>query len=266
MAIAETVLRILTVYALKGATLAGDQVLDDPGDPAEAADTAAAPLLAVFTGRAIGQVDGTDLIGQDLELDLTVQSYIPAGVTVEAAGKPISIDVRGSGGSLALGVLERQIIRALLAGKSPWCEAWRDLVLSISESTGQNFFMHRGEGDAQVRMVAREITLRLAPLADPPLGGPLPEPYLVALELMRGVAGLEPIVAWIEAEAAGPEGLHEWQRQQAELGTTRRGIAGLGLAPADRPADFPAVPFEGFTVGTDPDNPDFSSDAPEALL
>ena len=96
MSLTATVVRIATVMALRGATLAGERVLDAPVDPLTDAIDARGPLIAVFTGDRHGEVEGRDILGANETLDLTIQVYLPAGAEVLIGGQTLRTDSRGS--------------------------------------------------------------------------------------------------------------------------------------------------------------------------
>lgn len=229
MSLAALVLRIATVYALRGETLAKDRVLDEPLDPLEDAIGASGPVIAVFAGGISSTIQGRDLIGAETELDLVIQTYLPDGIEASAAGRTIKLDARGSGAAMALNVIERQITRTLAGGSSAWAELWRRFALRIVSSEAQPFILRQGDGGGAVRASAREITLAVETLCDPPIGEPLPELWTDVFAEMRKHAELAAVVDWLELEAVSPGELPAWRQAQASLGLSGPGVSGIGL-------------------------------------
>lgn len=229
MALAALFLRLATVLALKGQTLAGDSVGDSQINPIDQrAKDNRAPALVVYTDDAVvDQIVGRDMLTGDRQLQLSIEMVVASEVAGEVEGESsVIIPETDEGLELSLNLIERQILRALQAGSSPWAEIWRTLIVRVRKIESQ-----RGAGLKDgVRFAARQMVLTIEPMAEPGFGQAAVgvwRAFLDQLALEPDLAGLVPL---LEAEILG-EAIPNWKIAQALLGLTNQGIEGIGLPP-----------------------------------
>jgi len=252
MGITSIALQYLTVAALRGATLAGDAVQPGAIDALDV-DVArmAKPLIAVFIGEDDRKVQGKELIGGEHRVELLIQAFLPAEVDVSVNGAPLRINSREGASDLVMGVLRRQIDRALSASDSDAANLWRILVAEIETTSAIPFLFQITE---QVRIAANESSyLCRLTVNEPSFGAPLESNFWQAvIAVFAADPDYAPVATWIAAEISAPEGIATWRVQQADLGLTQEAREGIGLGPLelpDAPSDEPP-PIDGATVDT----------------
>jgi len=247
MAFTALALRLATVLALRGRTIAGDRVMDSAITPVDqrVADERK-PALAVYTDDLSSTPEGRDLLSGDRSLQLVIE--IVVANQVEHEGEvTIIVPETDEGLELTINLAERQVLRALQAEAATWPDIWRGLVLKIIKVESQ-----RGAGEkGGVRFAGRQLLLTVQPLAEPGFGAPASgvwRDFLDALGLEPDFATLVPL---LEAEFEG-EPLTDWRQVQAMLGLTLDGVRGLGVAPVfDAAPDEDAPLFGRLTLAGD---------------
>jgi len=249
MSIAALTLQYLTVQALKGQTLAGDNVLGSPTDPHPGEDDLK-PIINVFTGDDDrDELEGTDILGANREIEITIQVYAPGAVSVDVGGTPQIIDPADSGGDILINMIWRQIERTFQASDSAWARLWRDLVVSIKKVTSQAYLFELDKQNA--RVPAREITYRVSTLSDPPYGGPLEYFWERLVAAFKSDPYLAPIGQWLEQEITAPGNLTPARKAQAALGLSDETAAAIGIMPlADNDAAATAFTVSDEQAGT----------------
>lgn len=260
MSIVTIALQILTAKALQDQTLAGSSVISEPVDPlAEDYQMSPNPIIAVFTGGdARGEVEGRDLLGANREVELSIQIYCPERVGISIDGFEAKISTRsGGGGDVVVGVIERQIERALLYSDTPAAVLWRKLVTKIKSAHSQPYLFEMSKG---ARLVAQEILYTIDAGGDPSYGVPIDEVGFWAdiVEFFAGDPVYAPIAAWIRFEIEGPEGGDAGRSRQADIGTTETAARFLSLRPL---VDTPNAAIEFAVVDTAPDGETIVVDA-----
>jgi hypothetical protein len=164
----------------------------------------------------------------------------------------VTIPETDEGLEFTINLIERQIVRCLIASAAPWSELWRQLVLKVEKIEGQ-----RGAGQKEgTRFAARQLVFTVQPIAEPGFGGEPSSVWAKFLELVAetpAIAALEPVVA----AAIKGEDLPDWRQAQALLGLTLDGIRGIGIAPVVEagPLEAAAVLQEITIVGDDGERP-----------
>jgi len=252
MGITSIALQYLTVAALRGATLAGDAVQPGAIDALDV-DVArmAKPLIAVFIGEDDRKVQGKELISGEHRVELLIQAFLPSEVDVFVNGQPLRINTREGAADLVMGVLRRQIDRALSASDSDAANLWRILVAEVETTSAIPFLFQITE---QVRISANESSyLCRLTVNEPTFGAPLASNFWQAvIAVFAADPDYEPVATWIAAEISAPDGMPIWRVQQAELGLTQEAREGIGLGPLElpeAPSDEPPQ-IDGATVDT----------------
>ncbi len=225
---------IATTRALKGATLAGANVIESPLDPIETVldKFDGQPVIAVYVGNEKHEIrsGALALLRGDKELQITVQIFLPEECTVSFEGQEFSLDTRGSGIEIAFATIWRQCSRALLMGGGVWPLLWQRFVSRITSIVTEPFLLEIGK----VRIAAREITISCMTADEPEFGSP-PE-YLWAdfVAALQAEADYGPAIADLVAfEIAAPAGLPSWQilRGWAGLSVETANALGVGALP-----------------------------------
>lgn len=247
MAFTALALRLATVLALRGHTVAGDRVMDSaitPVDQRVAAERQ--PALAVYTDDLSASPEGRDLLGGDRSLQLVIEIVVADQVEHEGEVS-ITVPETDEGLELTINLAERQVLRALQAEAGGWAEIWRGLVLKINKVESQ-----RGAGDkGGVRFAARQLVLTVQPLAEPGFGAVATGVWRAFLDQLALEADFAALVPLLETEFEGAA-LTDWRQVQALLGLTVEGVRGLGVAPVfDAAPDEDAPSFNRLTLAGD---------------
>lgn len=230
MSIARLALRLATVQALSGQTLAGSRVVDSSIDSLEdAVRKEPGPVILVFSDEASGTATGRDLLTAGGQTVLAIEIIVAGAVEAEGGGTTIMVPPTDAGLEITLDLIERQVRRALIAPAPAWAEMWRQLVARID-----NVKVVRGAGSRKgVRYAARRIEVHCEPLSDPMPGGPAEyvwADFLALMEADTGEDGLADLAPLVRVEIEG-DTLSDWAQVQAALGLTLSGVRGIGVAP-----------------------------------
>ncbi len=234
MSLVALAMRIATVRALTGATLAEARVYDSAIDPIDQTITEdRAPILVVLTDDDEATPDGRDIFNASRQIDLVIEVAVASRVTVANPDaeddeiQVIEIPHTDAGLEITINLIGRQIVRTLLSDQGPWANLWRRIVLSPSKITSK-----RGAGSEKgVRFAARQLTITTETLSEPPTGAQAEgfwADFLTAMEADAAVSNLAPI---IRAEIEGPS-LPDWRRFIADLGANPNTALALGFGPA----------------------------------
>lgn len=224
-------LRIATVRALRGRTLAGSRVLDSEIAPID--DIAAehpTPVIVVYTDDGHFRGAGRDLFGtsgdtrvdvgfQHLVIDIAMTQRMT--LTDEATGQQIEDavpPVTDAALEFNLDIIERQVVVALMdtAPAAKWAEMWRQLVLDIGDRESRRGASMR-DG---VRFAGRQIRLSCKIPKDPPAGVAIGPLWANFLSLAAEEADLAPILPLLNQAIAGAE-LTPDEALQSAYGLTR---------------------------------------------
>ena len=243
MALTALFLRLATVQALRGATLAGERVSDSSiGAIDQRAKDQRRPTLAVYAeDLTAGQLEGRDLLTGDRSLQITIEAVVADQLETEGGAEiTITIPETDEGLELQLNLIERQILRRLQADVGPWSEIWRALIVRF-----QKFESRRGAGQGDgVRFAARQLALTVEPLPEPGFGEEPQGVWRKFLDLLEAEPSLAPLAPMLEAEFLG-EALPDWRVAQAYLGLSAEGVAGMGVAPPFAAEPTEAAPLLG---------------------
>jgi hypothetical protein len=156
--------RLTVVRALRGATLAGDRVIDSSILSVEvAAKDHPKPFVVVYTDDLHRRQRGLDPGRRD---DLSIVLEI-GGTSTMVNDEAWSIPPTDAGLELSLDLIERQIAVALADEGNAWSELWRRL------HTGDpGWKSMRGSTDEGIRLAGRRITIDVDPIGEPAFGRP----------------------------------------------------------------------------------------------
>jgi hypothetical protein len=236
MSLAALALRVITVKALLGRTVAADRVYDSKIETIdELIRRQPAPLLVVSVDDADsrGSTEREPTLSGDDSLTLLLETAVsgPAEVVDDSAGVMISLPMQATSQGLeaTLDILWRQAARALsvTTTSAPWGNLWHEFVLKILRIEKRR----GGAADKGVRFASRFILISVQPIDDPQFGSPPDGPWATLLAAMAADANLAGLGELIAREIEEPAGLADWRVAQALLGITDAGIRGIGLAP-----------------------------------
>ncbi|MGE8942698.1 hypothetical protein ACO2I3_12355 [Leptospira interrogans] len=230
-------LRLATVRALRGRTLAGNRVADsEVAAIDDVAAEAAAPVVIVYTDGGSFTATGRDLYTtkgdgrvesgyQRLVIEIAVtQRMRVQGGEDEAHVQPET----DAAMEFTLDIIERQITTTLMSSIEPWAEMWRRFVMDIGpRESDRGTSMREG-----VRFAGRQITLSVSLPKEPPHGvspGPL---WTDFMSLAATDDSLAPVVPVLEAALAGTD-LADWRVLAGAYGLTEAEARALGIGPAD---------------------------------
>ena len=232
-------IRLATVRALRGKTLAGDNVIDSEyGAIDEMAGDKPKPFIIVYTDDAQYAVTGRDLYGtggSDRVDSGTQKLVIEIGLTQrmkvdeDKDGNPIVeavAPVTDAAMELNIDIIERQIMDALTDPRSDakWAEMWRRFVSAI-----KNKDVQRGASARDgVRFAGRQITLSVQLHKDPPAGETVRPLWADFLALAATDPTLALVLPVIEAVLTGNE-LNDYEMVRAAYGLTEREARALQI-------------------------------------
>ena len=233
MSLVSLALRVAVARALVGQTFAEARVYDSAIAPLDGVIAEERrPFIVVCSDQERAKITGRDVPGPEREIDLVLELALASFVPGEA-GVEVLIPHTDEGLEVALDLMVRQSLRAMLSGESVWSRVILALVPRLLKLETQ-----RGAGaDKGVRFAARQVRLVCDPIADPPFGQPVPSGspwtlWLAAAEADSATAPLRTLVT--EAITGAP--LPKWETVRSELGLTREAARGIGLMPIDETA------------------------------
>lgn len=252
-------LRVCVQEALRGATLAGDNVLDSQftaldldADGALRTDQDR-PFISVYTdGGRVGAGNGfLSLFGDDPTVELVIEAGISAAMLEQDPDSGVT-SIIGVGlpdtdanMELTLDLMMRQVADALVAPDSLWADLARELLGNVSSIERSRI----GQKQNGTRVAAQEVRITAGLLSDPvkgaDLAGSIYAKFLAALTAGSD-ARLRQIKIAFETALSGTA--VDWQLVQRELGLTDGQSAALGERPLPTaPGEDPGV-FETVTV------------------
>jgi hypothetical protein len=253
MSIVRSCLRLATVAALRDKTWAETRVLDSDNGPLEAAILAdPTPYIVVYTDDDNREeIEGFDLLAAKRTLVIVIEFGLASALAPSDGGPAMRIPATHGSFELALDIIERQIINALVHDPlSVWGALWRDLAMRFDLKTSSK---RGGSSEGGSRWAARQLLLHVDPVADPPAGVPFPDDHPVPLFLVAArAAGFGGAADLIAAELIAPTApaLPTWREAQAWLGLTEPAVRGLGLGPPMIPQEAESTITGLATEGT----------------
>lgn len=238
MILSGIALRIATVLALRGTTIAGDNVIDSPMLALDSLiDKFAGPVIAVATVES--ERRGLAARGR-------VELVIECGLVIQQSDTETAEFGKAATASelvTMVALFERSIINALGA-QSEAADLWRTLASPSlgNSSPGLEYSSLPGFTEDQ-RLAARQILMSVDVLPDPMPGDPIPEWMTRFLALIESDAEFAPIHGMLAAFLTG-QGQAEDLRESARLFLPSDTVRALGFGLMARRDDGSAVTLE----------------------
>ena len=253
MSLASLAVRLCTIEALRGQTLAGDTIEDSPEDPVSLALAASAPFIVVYSDSEVLHGAGSSLLtSADASphhlVDLTLHVFVPGDPTITLPNiQPVTLASRESGAALAIDLIYRQMEKALAVNDNTWANLWRRAVLGVRSIEAKAYLLQSDKG---VRVPAREIVMKLDVLDNPAFAGETSKFWPDFVAAMQGSDDLQDLAPVVAALVAG-DPLPAWRAEAALLGISAEDMAALGLGPMGGQPTDAEVPMSGAAI--DPD-------------
>jgi hypothetical protein len=240
MSLVALALRIAATRMLAGATLAEDRLFDSAIDPlAEALRTEPKPLIVVSTEQDESEKTGRDLLAGSGTLTLMLEFAVAGAGVADDGAAAVFVPTSDADLEIALDVMRRQAMRALMIGGGAWGDVFRGICVGYHKVTSR-----RGAGDDKgVRFAARVVLLECDTLAEPAFGAPLDPPWAAFVAQLRSDPETEGLGDFV-AEAIAGDVTPEWRRAADLLGISFEVATGIGIAPVVGP-EAPALATEG---------------------
>jgi len=197
MSLSRLALRIVTIAALRGRTLAGDAVRDSAFPALDCgAQEESHLILAVYTDDGNASPRNGDLLSGQAVLSLVIESAV--AICVPSQGTWV-IPATDAEKETTLDLLDRQIRRALMDPDTPWSRLWRGLV---AEVTAVAIRPSAREENGQ-RPASRQLEIQVTTLADPRPGHTATGVWADLLAELEADASLAPVAPLLRAEIEG---------------------------------------------------------------
>jgi hypothetical protein len=240
-------IRLAATRLLRGATWAGEDVLNSPVEPiAEVMSRAGAdprPVIGVFTSEVRSDPTGRDLASKSHTVEMAIFAYLPPKFT-PAGDDEIEIDHSGS--AFALDFIARQATLAIRVGTSPWNAIWNKIVLGYKDVAFKPVLVELDKG---VRVACTEISLTMQVIPEPDTGRGLYGVWGDLDTLMRSDPETLPLADTLKGLIEG-SAIPSWRVAQYQLAMSDVDIRAIGLAPQDttetgEPAELEDIAFSG---------------------
>ncbi len=220
-------LRVATVKALRGRTIAGDRVFNSAIDPLQLLDKTPQPVIVVYTEEDRASYHGRSMLTGSRQVTLAIHLVVGSRIATQDHGVLLQLADTDAGLEAQLDTLRYQIACLFDVVDSPWMELWHDLVTDyVGEET------RRGADNDGVKFAAREILLKVGTIGNmPPRLGPLDEDGLwaKAIALFRADPDLAHTGDWMAAVLEAGEPATERQTMASRLGLAPAVVDYLGL-------------------------------------
>lgn len=250
MSLSRLALRLVTVQALKNATLAGPRVYDSAVDPIDLqVQDRREPFAVVLTDDHTRTTEGRDLRHGndvcDLVIEIAVAARVQASVPGDGAPQEVVVPHTDAGMEMVLDLMGHQIAEALMGGTSPYAALWRDFAMTATKIAS----LRGAASDNGVRYAARQIVISCNLLSDPVRGEVAAQgPWAALLALMEASAELTGLGALLRHAIEGDALLPSEAVVASILGLSPATVDFIGLTPA-RDSGGAAVPVS--EIGTD---------------
>lgn len=236
MSFARLALRLATVKALAGVTIAGDRVRDSEiGQIEDIAENEAAPVIIVYTDDEEVDISRRDLSSHDGLQALVIQ--IAVTTRMKGGEAPLPPLLTSEGIEMTLDLIERQVLATLTGGQSAWAKVWRQLTPEIKKRRSR-----RGASAQDgVRFAGREIEISVKLPKEPnsdSVSGPVWADFFAAV---ADDADLAPVSASLQAIAVGDAALDVWLALRAAYGISEREAQALLIEPTPENFGAPAI-------------------------
>ena len=260
MSLIGLALRICTVKALTGRTMAEGRVFDSSIAPLDVkVEEAAGPLIVVYTDDEEITLEGKDMLLGRRDLALMIHFAVASKFEVNDGAVSVEMPHTDEGLEAALDFLRHDILTTLQCGTGEWSKLWRELVV-----TTMSLSVRRGASALKgLRFAGRELVVHVDTLADPAPSKEVRPFYEKLVEQLRSDPDLGGIADLFEERLKPDPALEAWQVMQAKLGLTQFGIGGSGLGPVQGlNVDETPLPLLDEVTLHDPDGVDLVVTAP----
>jgi len=247
MSVVGQALVMVLSRALKGRTLAGQRVLEQPIDPITELFPESAskgnPVIAVYCQESEGNPIALETQRGPTKVTIKAIGYIPP--VVEIQDEALTVKFENSGSGFVLSAMARQIDAALHVGNLTWVRLFRRLACSI-ESRKSRFLLIELENG--VRIPSIEVEYQIEAVQEPEMGVPLFGAWLdmdagLRAEGPEGVIVADMLKGLIEKPFDLPEHL-VWQNS---VNLTDAAAITSGLGPIVLDDDGNPIPLAGAT-------------------
>jgi len=249
MSLVPLALRIITVKALRGETYALGRVLDSSLDAIDMTVTKdKSPVIVVSSDdeEYANETGKLALNAAERSVDIVIESAVASMVEAPDGTQQLTIPHTDAGMEAVLGIMGRQILRALLTPATPWSDLWRRVVVGVPK-----VMIRRGAAAEQgVRFAARQMVICCRTLHEPPFGEPIGQGMFWddLLSLMAADDDLADLAKIIRGEIEGPA-LAFYDAAAAMLGISRGAAGKLGIGGLVPGGSVPAAPFSSVAFG-----------------
>lgn len=234
MSIVRQLIAVSAVQAMRGATIAGDNVCDSAVTAIDGMmEKRDKPVLLVSVEQVDQEKkDEPGLFARSSVAKIFVQAAVWSQVSIEDgenAGEFIAIGETDAAREATLNILDRQWRSALSDPRNPWADLFRRMVPFIVSVRDQRMV----DPESKARLAARFTEITVHAIEEPAFGAGIPEDIeagLAMLEATSCYAHLGPI--WRRLLATEDV---DWRATQARIFASDVVMGALGLMAGDPP-------------------------------
>ncbi len=235
MSISRAALRIATVKALVGNTLADDRVHDSEIGPLEdIAGKSTAPIVVVYTDDEDVDVKQRDLLAHDGMQSLVIE--IAVTTKMDKSGDWSISNNTDKGMELIIDLIEHQCFATLQKSESNWAEIWRMLAGGVGKRRDRRGVSAENGVRFAGRQILIEVELPKEPSADT-LNGPTWSRFFEAAASEQDLAMVALDIRTVAMGASPGDG----DSIRSRYGITAEEAVALGVAK--KPTADPLVPI-----------------------
>lgn len=242
MSLARLAVRLATVQTLAPSTMVpANRVFDSSLAPIdEQAAGAEKPFIVVYTDDGAFTPVGRDLLSPNGSFSLVIEYAFTSRMKMDDGTEVWGSPETDTGMEMVLDQIERQIKIALSdprrepdAGSDPWPDMWRRLVVNVASIRAER----GGGGKDSPRFAARQLTLDVRPVAEPPFGPAAQGVWADFFALLRASPGSLPALAdRLERTVSGDRA--GWQVDQSQIAASNAEAGAMLItAPYDEMGD-----------------------------
>lgn len=249
MGVVRELIQIVAVRALRGNTIAGDDVHDSMITALpDAMLGKQRPVMQVSIEDSASPGPGDGLFRTDVSATLSIQMAVATTVTVElpdGGGTVQELAIGDTDAALeaTLNLMDRQLRLALSNPTNPWAEAFRKLVVGFGKITD----VRLGDPETGRRHAARVMEIEIMPIAEPSPGQSDSEIVREVLAQVAALVDYSDLAKIFSASLDAGAGYHDWQAVQAKLFALTDVPRMIGVGTPD---DGVEVPIANVTVST----------------
>ena len=238
MSVVRQLLQISAVQALRGRTLAKENVHDSTISALpDVMKRTRLPILIVSIEEADHQANGNDrgFFGRTAELKMQVQSAIfeLTKTKSEDGGADdvleYTLGETDAAMEAMLNIIDREWRSALTDPRNIRADVFRGLVTRI----GRVQDMRAVDPELSRRHALRLTQVELSVIGEPVPGDPVSPAIEAGLAMLEGMADYAETAQRWRALLSAFDGLEDWEKRQAALFASRSEMDALGLAPLD---------------------------------